>query len=374
MDSWKGCLTAEEACSFVARAFSQRRPGWVVKTVPMADGGEGTAQALMAARGGRWVEMQATGPRSNQPVEAGFAWFEQDRAAAIEMASASGLTHLKPEQYAPLLTTTRGTGELLAEAMRRGARRIWLTLGGSATVDGGVGAATALGWRFLDAAGRPLPPGGGALKHLARIEPPACRALPVIEALCDVDSPLTGPEGAAAVFGPQKGAGPAEVLALDCALARLAQVLREQMGVEVETLPGAGAAGGFGAGAVAFLGARLVPGVEAVMAANGFEDAVQGADWIVTGEGRFDLQSLRGKVVSGVLRIAAAAGARVGVLAGSVGLSEEACRAAGVAWARAATPPDMPMEEAKIKAARLLDAAAAQEIHAMEHDAVKGTQ
>ncbi|NLF16707.1 MAG: glycerate kinase, partial [Lentisphaerae bacterium] len=260
----------------------------------------------------------------------------------------------------PDLTTTRGTGELLAAALRHGAARLLLTLGGSATHDGGTGAAAALGWRFLDAGGRDLPPGGAALCRLARIvPPPKGRPAVPVEALCDVDNPLTGPRGAAAVYAPQKGASPEMVRVLEEALQRLAERWRADLGLDLEAMPGAGAAGGFGAGAVAFLGARLTPGVEAVAAVNGLPVRLRQVDWVLTGEGRFDEQSLQGKVVSGVLRHAAAAGTRVAVVAGSVALPPERWRAAGVAAVEACAPAGITLAEAMRRAPELLQAAVA---------------
>lgn len=361
LDSFKGSLTAEAACRTAADALARVLPGAEVACIPMADGGEGTAEALAAACGGRLVSAPGvSGPLPGQRVDAAYGWLPDGPAAVVEMARASGLPLVPPDRRDPRITSTRGTGELIADALRRGPRRLILTLGGSATNDGGTGAAAALGWRFLDAGGHPLPDGGGALCRLARIVPPAAPFPPVVvEALCDVTNPLCGPSGAAAVYGPQKGATPEMVPELDAGLQTLARRIEEDLGAAVADLPGAGAAGGFGAGAVAFLGARLVLGVDTVARVAGLDTALTGADWVVTGEGRFDASSLQGKVVSGVLRRARAAGVRVALLAGTLGMDPELWRGAGIADAEACAPARMPLEEAMARAAPLLAAAAA---------------
>jgi glycerate kinase len=359
LDSFKGSLTAEVACRTAAAAVLRAVPGIRVRCVPMADGGEGTAEALVSACGGHFVCVPGvSGPLPGQRLDAAYGWLPEGPTAVVEMAKASGLPLVPPDRRQPGITTTRGTGELIADALRRGAARLVITLGGSATSDGGAGAAAVLGWQFLDASGHPLPEGGAALLRLARIIPPAqsTPAIPV-QALCDVSNPLCGPNGAAAVYGPQKGATPEQVRDLDAALEVLSRRIREDLGLAVGDLPGAGAAGGFGAGAVAFLGARLVPGVETVAELTGLTDALRTADWVITGEGRLDSQSLQGKVVSGVLRRAVACGTRVAVVAGTIALDRAALRAAGIAEAEACTPAGMSVAAAMEHAAVLLNAA-----------------
>jgi len=337
LDSFKGSLTAVQACEIVVEAIRATVPGAEVVAKPMADGGEGTAAVLMAATGGQWVGRTVMGPLPEMQVEAGFVWLpatdatqmadgesaeqlirspqstirNQKGAALVEMATASGLPLLRPEQRNPLRATTYGTGELIRAAIDCGADHILLAIGGSATVDGGVGAAMALGWKFLAEDGREIGLGGGQLMRIARIVPPdgdtsarASQEVPglecadlkletsnselVVEVLCDVDNPLTGEHGAARVFGPQKGATPEMVGQLDAGLAHLARLVREQLGRDITRLPGAGAAGGLAAGAVAFHGARLASGIEAVMAQTYLREAVADADWVLTGEGCFD--------------------------------------------------------------------------------------
>ena len=360
LDAFKGSLSAPDACGLVAAVLARARPHWDIAVRPMADGGEGTVAAICAAGGGEFVTAPGvTGPLPGQRVDAGFGWLPRRGCAVVEMAHASGLPHLRPEQRDPMRTTTFGTGQVLLEALKRRPAKILLGLGGSATVDGGTGAARALGWRFLDEGGRDVPPGGEGLAHIHTILPPrAPVVLPPVEVLCDVRNPLCGPDGAAAVFGPQKGATPAMVPVLDAGLRNLAERIRLDLGVEVLSMPGGGAAGGFGAGAVAFLCARLVPGVAAVAEATGLDDALSRADWVVTGEGSFDAQSLQGKVVSGVLDLACPRGVRVAVLAGRVRLSPARWRQAGVAVAVASAADSVTDETALAEAGPRLEAAA----------------
>ncbi len=356
MDSFKGSLTARKACDIVAEAIRSSWPDATVVAKPMADGGEGTAVTLMAAAGGDWVPVEVMGPLPDMRVNAGYVWLPDTRTAVVEMATASGLPLLRPDQYNPLKTTTYGTGQLVKSAIERGADQILLAIGGSATVDGGVGAAMALGWRFLDADGRQIALGGGELAAIDQILPPTNgsgdpssvtgdpknesqatgRQSPLdrrpteVKVLCDVDNPLCGQHGAARVYGPQKGATPEMVEILDANLAHLAARVKDQLGENIRDLPGSGAAGGLAAGAVAFLDARLVSGVDEVIAQNGLRQELSDADWVITGEGRFDTQSLRGKVVSGVARAAREAGAKVAVIAGQVLLPPELYRRAGI--------------------------------------------
>lgn len=344
-DSFKGTLSAREACHAVARGIRAARPDVVVRTLPLADGGDGTGTVLHGALGGRWVAREVSHPLPGRTVDA--AWLHVPDAlpdapqAVVEMAHASGLTLVPSELRDPLRTTTAGTGQLVGAAAQEGARRIWLTLGGSATVDGGTGAAAALGWRFLDRDGRPVPPGGGALELIHTVRRPSVPLEAEITALCDVDHPLLGPGGAAAVFGPQKGATPGDVPRLEAGLAHLAGVVRDQLGLDLTKLEGGGAAGGFGAGAVAFLGAELARGVDRVLDAVGFTAALEGVEWVVTGEGTLDEQSLDGKVVSGVLARAGERGVPVAVVAGRIGLDAAAAEAAGIRWMGGAAPADV---------------------------------
>ncbi|HZD02855.1 MAG TPA: glycerate kinase [Actinomycetes bacterium] len=352
-DKFEGSLTAAEAASAIEAGLLRARPDAEVVRLPVGDGGAGTLSALLAA-GFERVPVRATGP-TGEPVDAAIAL--RGERAFVEMAEASGLRRLPGGRRAPLDATTYGTGELIRAALDLGARELVLGIGGSATTDGGAGMASALGVRFLDQAGRPLPPGGAALLRLARIDAggvdPRIKGVRVTVA-ADVDNPLVGPQGAAAVYGPQKGASPQDVLLLDSALRRYARVLQADLGVDLADAPGAGAAGGLGAGAMAFLGAGLRSGIDMVLELVGFDDAVAGADLVVTGEGKIDFQSLRGKAPFGVARAAAAHGVPVVALGGVVEVAELELRGAGIEEAHGLTELEPDVERCIAEAAPLL--------------------
>jgi glycerate kinase len=321
---YKGTLTAVEAASVIAAALRSLGAAVVVDLAPMADGGPGTAEALLGAAGGSWQRSPAHDPLS-RPVEARWALLA-DGTAVIECAAASGLLLLTPDELDVRKASTYGTGELVRAALDAGCRHVILGLGGSATNDGGAGMAQALGFRLLDEKGGDLGPGGAALAALARIEKDAADprlAGARVTAATDVRNPLCGPQGAAAVYGPQKGADAAAVAELDAALRRFAGVVRRDLGVDVLDLPGAGAAGGLGAGAVAFLGASLRPGAEVAAEAIGLEARIEAADVVITGEGRLDGQTPFGKAPAYVAGLARAAGKPVACLPGSLGPGHE---------------------------------------------------
>ena len=321
-DKFAGTLTASEAAGAIARGWARADSRARLEEIPVADGGEGTLDALVAALGGERRSHEVTGPLG-EPVQADIGLVRSPGGveSIVEMSRASGLQLVPEDRRDPSVTTTRGTGELILAAARARPRRIVVCLGGSATNDGGAGMAQALGIRLLDGAGRDLPPGGAALRDLVSIDltglAPEVRGIEVVAAT-DVDSPLTGPDGASAVYGPQKGAGPVAVLALDEALRHYAAVIREELGIDVDAVPGAGAAGGLAAGLLAFLGARIRRGFEVVADALDLERRLQAADVVVTGEGRYDEQTERGKAPAGVLRLARSAGCRAVVIAGQV--------------------------------------------------------
>ena len=322
-DSFKGSLSADAVAQAIAEGLRLVWPDAVIEQVPMADGGEGTVDALVAATAGRKRSITATGPLG-ETVEATFGLLGDGRTAVLEMASASGLPLVPPRQRNPLRTTTYGTGQVIAAALDCRVGRLIVGIGGSATVDGGTGCAQALGMKFLDAQGRPLPDGlaGGDLARIDKIDPSQLdRRLDQVEVLvaCDVDNPLCGPSGAAAVYGPQKGATPEMVAQLDQGLAHLAELIQRDLGLSIGVVPGAGAAGGLGAGLIAFCKARLQPGVEIVMAQVGLEQRLEDCDLLITGEGQLDSQSVRGKTISGVGRLAKRAGVPVVALVGSIG-------------------------------------------------------
>lgn len=304
-DKFRGTLTAEQAASAIATGWRRARPGDAVEEAAMADGGEGTLDVITNALGGTLVAETVHGPLGD-PVRAifGVGAGSSGPIAIVELARASGLELVAERRRDPLRASSRGTGELLLAACRGGAREVVVCIGGSASTDGGAGIAAALGIRFVDGADAPIPDGGAGLLELARIDvggfdPCARRARFVVAA--DVDNSLTGPKGAARVFAPQKGAGPEAVLVLERALGHFAAVVHRDLGVDVRDVPGGGAAGGAGAGLSAFLGARIRPGVEVVMDVLRLQERIASADLVLTGEGRLDATSLRGKVVSGIL-------------------------------------------------------------------------
>lgn len=331
-DSYKESLSALEVAQAIAAGFRQVFPAAEYVLVPVADGGEGTVDAMVAATGGSKQVVAVSGPLG-EPVEAFYGLTGDGATAVIEMAAASGLALVPPDRRNPLVTTSRGTGELIRAALEAGARRFILGIGGSATNDGGAGMVQALGARLLDAQGRELGPGGGALADLDRIDVSAldprlkaCR----IEVACDVDNPLTGARGASAVFGPQKGASAEMVQALDANLARLARLVERDLGVAVDAVPGAGAAGGMGAAMLAFFGATLKPGIEIVTAAVELDAHVRDADLVITGEGRIDFQTVHGKTPIGVARVAKRHGKPVIGIAGSLGADVGVVHAHGI--------------------------------------------
>ena len=349
MDSFKGTLSAVEACDAVAVGLTEINADLEITTCPMADGGEGTVDILESALGGDWVHHEVAGPLPGSTVQASYLWVADRRSALVEMARASGLTFVAPADRDPRITTTFGTGELLAHATAHGAETLWLTIGGSASVDGGAGAASALGWRFFDADGDGFVPVGGTLGRIAAIEPPATPVQLPCRVLCDVTNPLLGPRGAAPVFGPQKGADDEAVAALEKGLAHLSDLFASELGMHLDSLPGGGAGGGLGAGAVAFFGAELVAGGTLVAEIVGLESLLQTADWVVTGEGRFDSQSLEGKVVSTVAELAAKTGTRVAVLAGASTVSPGQVEDRGIAIV-ADTGAPATLSEAELRA------------------------
>jgi glycerate kinase len=305
-DSYKESLTALEAAAEIESGFRAVFPHAEFIKLPMADGGEGTVAAMVAATGGTTVEVVVTGPLG-EPVAACFGLTGDGKTAIIEMAAASGLALVPPALRNPSITTTYGTGELVKAALDTGAGHLIIGIGGSATNDAGAGMLQALGVKLLDHAGREIGFGGGQLASLEQVDISGldprikgCR----IEAACDVSNPLTGPTGASAVFGPQKGATPEMVAELDANLSRYAALISRVLGLQVDPLPGSGAAGGMGAALLAFLGAQLRPGIEIVMEAVGLEDHLREADLVITGEGRIDSQTMQGKTPIGVARLA----------------------------------------------------------------------
>ncbi len=360
-DSFKDSLSAEGVAQAIAAGLRDVWPDAQLIQCPMADGGEGTVDAVLAACNGELRRQHVRGPLG-ETVEARWGWLADSQTAIIEMAEASGLQLVPPGQRDACTTTTFGTGELIRAALDLGARRIILAIGGSATNDGGAGAMQALGVHLLDAAQQPLPPGGLGLAQLAHInlehlDPRLAQVR--FEIAADVNNPLCGPHGASAIFGPQKGANPGQVQQLDAALGHFADHCAKVLPHDVRDEPGSGAAGGLGFAAKAFLGAQFHAGVEVVAELVGLDAAVRGADLVITGEGRFDAQTLRGKTPFGVARIAQRHGAPVIVIAGTLGDGYEQMYAHGVNAAFALPSGPMSLEQACAEAPRLLSERAA---------------
>ena len=347
-DSFKGTLGSGEICAILREEILRAKPDAEVVSIPVADGGEGSVDAFLTAVGGQRVQVPCHGPHMEEMT--GFYGLLPDGTAVVEMAAAAGLP-LAGNRLEPDTATTYGVGELMADAAARGARCIILGLGGSATNDGGCGAAAALGARFLDGRGKTLLPTGGNLDSIARIDLGGQRPLPEITVMCDIDNPLCGPTGASEVFGPQKGADPEMVRRLDGNLRHLAEVIRRDLGAEILDLPGAGAAGGMGGGAAAFWNGKLRMGIETVLDTVDFDEIVRGARLVITGEGCLDGQSLRGKVVSGVAARARRAGVPVVALVGAVGEGADGIYDLGVCGVFTTNHRPEPFEEARLHAA-----------------------
>ncbi len=342
-DKFKGTLTAAQVAAHVAAGLGRVCPGLTTVQVPVADGGDGTVDAAEAA-GFRRLEIGVRGP-TGRPVTASFALL--DGTAVIESAQACGLTRLPGGVAAPLTATSRGVGELILAAVRMRAKRIVLGLGGVACTDGGAGLFTALGGRLLDSSGAELPPGGAALARLDRVDVSRLRDLSGTEVIAatDVDNPLLGPHGAAAVYAPQKGASAEDVTLLENGLARWADVAEQSLGFGQRDEPGAGAAGGLGFAVLAFLGATMRPGIELMLDLLSFESHLSGAQLVITGEGALDTQTLHGKAPAGVARAATAAAPDLPVVAvaGVCSLTPAQLRSAGIAraYALADIEPDL---------------------------------
>ena len=370
-DSFKGSLSSIEVAESVEKGILDVLPSCNVVKVAVADGGEGTKEALCQTLGGKTVEIPVEDP-IGRAINASYVILEDGVTAVLEMSSASGLTLLTPSERNPMRTSTYGTGQLIADALGRGCRRFLAGIGGSATNDGGMGMLEALGYRFLDDDGNELSGIGASLSKVCRIDD--SRVLQAVHesefiVACDVDSPLYGPDGAAYVFAPQKGADPEMVRALDDGLRHFAEVTAMYMNSsengssanlddgeyllvngnviqDVSSMPGAGAAGGLGYAFVTFLGARLKRGVDMVLDAIGFDKMIEGADLVITGEGRIDAQTLTGKTPYGVLQRASRQDIPVMALAGLVDLDDSS----GFTAIRQITPPDMRLSEAMLPA------------------------
>lgn len=357
---FKGGISGLEAARAIARGVIAAVPDAETVLLPVADGGDGTLHALVDATGGEIFTSTVTGPLSHQ-VQAQWGVMGDGRTAVIEMARASGLAMLPRGRRNPKITTTLGVGQILKEALERGYGRVIVGMGGSATNDGGAGMATALGACFLDANGNALPPGGTALARLARIETSGLLdkiAGVDIIAATDVTNPLCGPTGASAVYGPQKGATPEVVAELDAALLNFAQVIKRDLGLDVLDTPGSGAAGGLGAGLMAFAGAKIQSGIDMVCQVLDFDSHLAGADLVITGEGRADHSTVFDKAPVGVARHAKAHGVPTILLAGSLGDGHEELYDHGVASVLCISDGAMSFEKALSRTGVMLEGTA----------------
>ncbi|MDR1604876.1 MAG: glycerate kinase [Gracilibacteraceae bacterium] len=358
-DSFKGSLPSRAVGEAVAEGVRRALPAAETRVLPLADGGEGTVDALVEGLGGERRTVRVTGPLGAQ-ADAGYGVLP-DGTAVIEMAAASGLPLVPPRLRDPRRATTRGTGELMLAALAGGARRLLIGIGGSATNDGGAGMAQALGARLLDAAGNELPPGGAALRRLARIDvsrlDPRLRETEVV-VMSDVTNPLCGPLGASYVYGPQKGATAEDAAELDACLAHYAGIIRLQLGRDIAATPGAGAAGGLGAGLLVFAAAELRGGADAVLDALSFDALLAACDVVVTGEGRIDAQSAFGKLPGNVAVRARSQGKPALAIVGAVAAGAEALYGEGLTAIIPICDRPMTTEEAIRDAARLVRDAA----------------
>jgi len=367
-DSFKGSLKSHQVARAMAAGVRAALPDAEIVELPVGDGGEGTLDALVAATGGTFETHTVRGPLG-EPVEARLGLLGDGETVFVEMAEASGLSLITPGQRDPLRATTFGTGELIRIALRSGRRRLLIGIGGSATNDGGAGALQALGVRLLDANGNELAPGGAALAALASLNRADFQVPENVEVIvaCDVTNPLLGAEGASAIYAPQKGAGPTDISRLDQALAYFAAVVARNVGKDWKDTPGAGAAGGLGFALLAFLGARLERGVSLVLDAVKLDRALQGADLVLTGEGRIDRQTTEfGKTLTGIGERARKVGVPVLALAGSLGADLGDYRSAGLDGIGSVVPGPMALEEAMNRSAALVADASRRMIEVFE--------
>ena len=344
-DSFKDALPAGEVCAAIAAGIRRAKPGAATIELPLADGGEGTASVLTELTGGELISCTVRGPLGRN-VEAQYGWDSQSNTAFIDMAAASGLQLLTSRERNPMLTSTFGTGELIRNAVERGAEKIVLGIGGSATNDGGMGMAIALGHQFFAADGTALSGTGADLQRVAQWQTSDMK-IPPVEVLCDVDNPLCGTaRGAAYVYGPQKGASPEQVISLDQGLKQLATVVQQQSGHDYATISGAGAAGGLGFGALAFLSAQLRSGIQTILEYAQFDHHLQDCDMVFTGEGKLDNQTLQGKLIQGLCRRSGAFQKPVIALCGALLADPEAVQEIGLRAAFSIQQRPLPLEEA----------------------------
>ena len=355
-DSFKDALPADAVCRAIATGLRKSHPGAAITEMPLSDGGEGLLDVLRAPLGLEWIEKTVADPLGRN-ITGRYGLSADRQTCVVEMAEASGLQRLTLAERDPRKTSTFGTGQLLDDARQRGARRAILAIGGSATNDGGVGAAAALGWGFLDADGNAVPPDGGHLNTIAKLLP-APLPFESMEVLCDVTNPLFGPTGAAWIYGRQKGGSDPVLAQLDDGLKHLAALVKTQLGRDVADQPGAGAAGGLGYGAVAFLGAQLRRGIEIVLDMTGFDAAARNADLIITGEGHLDGQSAQGKLIQGLC--GRSQGTPVIALCGKLSAAPDQIKAIGLKAAYCINREEKPLAEMLANTAVNLEMTASQ--------------
>jgi len=356
-DSYKESLSAQEAAAWISRGIKRILPAAEVIEVPLSDGGEGLTPSLIASANGSLVDCEVTAPLGNK-IHAQYGILNDSSTAVIEMAAASGLPLVPRNERNPMFATTYGTGELIKAALDAGCKRLIIGIGGSATTDGGAGMAQALGVKMLDSNGREISPGAGGLLDLSRIDisqlDPRLQKTEIMVA-CDVDNPLYGPTGAAYVYGPQKGATPEMIPVLDQALKRVGKVIERDLQLTIQNIPGAGAAGGLGAGLLAFAGGQLCSGLQLVLDILGFEDILAGgADLVITGEGGINGQSLYGKVPVGVARMAKKYKTPVLAVVGSIGPGADKAYEEGIDAIMSIAPGPISLDESISRAGELL--------------------
>ncbi|MGB5499974.1 MAG: glycerate kinase [Maribacter sp.] len=347
-DKYKGSLTAFEFCNAVEEGLNKALVKAEIIKMPLADGGDGTIDVVKHYLKGEFVKVKVNDPLF-RTIEASYLYSSETKIAFIEMAEASGLKLLKESEKNCMLTTSLGTGELIANALQKGVKEIILGIGGSATNDGGIGMASALGFRFLDENNAVLEPRGENLIHLKTIDASEVNPLlknVVVKVACDVTNPLYGKNGAAYIYASQKGASNEEIEALDNGLRNYSKIVQRQFGIDAQQIEGAGAAGGMGAGSVVFLNAQLTSGVDLIKELADFDTTIKGADWIITGEGKLDDQTLSGKTISGVIKSAEDQNIPVAALCGSVNLSVEAQKELGLDYAVSIVKGILDLEEA----------------------------
>ena len=347
-DKYKGSLTAFEFCNAVEEGLNLALENAEIIKMPLADGGDGTIDVVKHYLKGDLVKVKVNGPLF-RTVEASYLYSRETRISYIEMAEASGLKLLKEEEKNCMLTTTLGTGELIADALQKGAKEIILGIGGSATNDGGMGMASALGFRFLDENNAVLEPKGENLIHIKTIDSTQVNPLlknVTVKVACDVTNPLYGRNGAAYIYASQKGASIEDLEALDNGLRNYSKIVKRQFGIDAQQIEGAGAAGGMGAGSVVFLNAQLISGIDLIKELADFDTNIKGADWVITGEGKLDDQTLSGKTISGVITSAKNQNVPVAALCGSVNISVETQNELGLDYAVSIVKGISDLEEA----------------------------